>query len=59
MSAKRFAIGKHPIVDANAEHWIRQGEESLQAKAGRLVFNTARLTIDVTPLLRPHQGRRV
>ena len=52
MNAKHIAIGDRPVADANAETWIRQGEASLTSAAVRAEIYTARLTLDITPLLR-------
>ncbi|WP_439861801.1 hypothetical protein [Pseudomonas sp. MBLB4136] len=49
MSGKRISIGARPLADPQAEAWIRQGTAIAPSKAARY---TARLTLDVTPVLR-------
>ena len=59
MTAKRVAIGGRPVTQANAERWVRRGEDAggtegagNTAQTLRVDRYTARLTIDVTPALR-------
>ena len=59
MTAKRVAIGGRPVAEANAERWVRRGEDAGGADGAgnpaptlRVEVYTARLTIDVTPALR-------
>lgn len=49
MSGKRIGIGARPLVDPQAEAWIRQGAGIDNSKVERC---SARLTLDVTPALR-------
>jgi hypothetical protein len=52
MNTKHIDIGVRPTADASAETWVRQGDGSAMATPNRVDPYTARLTIDVTPLLR-------
>jgi hypothetical protein len=61
MTTKRVAIGGRPGRDRNAEHWIQRGERAgaptikgtgTIPDSGCADLYTARLTIDVTPVLR-------
>lgn len=49
MSARRTAIGDRPLIDRQAEAWVRQCSRTALSK--RAVYS-ARLTLDVTPELR-------
>jgi hypothetical protein len=49
MSSRRIGIGARPLADPQAEAWIRQGAAIDHGKVERY---TARLTLDVTPVLR-------
>ncbi len=46
---KRIAIGSRPLVNPQAEAWVREGDDSA---VGKRDIYTARLTLDVTPALR-------
>ncbi|MCQ4321542.1 chromosome partitioning protein ParB [Stutzerimonas stutzeri] len=48
-TAKRVGIGARPPANPHAEAWIRQGDGDALQKAD---LYTARLTLDVTPVLR-------
>lgn len=50
-SPKRSPIGRRPAADA-ASAWVQRADEP--AAAGSASIYTARLTIDVTPVLRGH-----
>jgi hypothetical protein len=48
-SGKRITLSPRPVASPQAEAWVRQGDDGDMVKCN---FNTARLTIDVTPALR-------
>jgi hypothetical protein len=48
-SGKRITLSPRPVAIPLAEVWVRQGDDGDRTKCN---FNTARLTIDVTPALR-------
>ena len=50
MTGRRIAIGAKPMMEA--EHWVRQREDSTHGHSVRVNPHTARLTVDVTPALR-------
>ena len=49
MTAKRVGIGARPMVDAQAQAWVRQASGHITANGS---VYTARLTLDITPQLR-------
>ena len=53
MSNKRVPIGNRPVTDPTAQTWVRQGDGAANVTTtSRADLYTARLTIDVTPVLR-------
>ena len=52
MSAKRIAIGAKPVVDPAAHAWVRNGEDGGDSAPPKADIYTARLTVDVTAVLR-------
>ena len=50
MTGKRVAIGNKPAIDA--EHWVRQRDDTTHGNSVSANPHTARLTVDVTPALR-------
>jgi hypothetical protein len=52
-TGKRVGIGARPPANPHAEAWIRQGDADALGKGD---LYTARLTLDITPAMRAHQG---
>jgi hypothetical protein len=53
MSNKRIPMGNRPVADPTAESWVRKADGAANGStASRADVYTARLTIDVTPVLR-------
>jgi len=53
MSAKRITLGARPTADSKADAWVQESAEVRSSSVAiKSVLYTARLTIDVTPLLR-------